>query len=101
LWAREERVPRILRPNRHEVKGGRRRLNNEELYNLYSSPNINKGNKLRKTRWAGYVTRMGLVRNAYKILIGRYEGKRLLWRIRRIGEDNIKMGINVIGRGLE
>jgi hypothetical protein len=59
------------------VAGGWRRLHNEELHNLYSSPNI-RMIKARRMRWAGHVTRIGEMRNAYKILIVKPEGKRPL-----------------------
>jgi hypothetical protein len=50
---------RIFRPKRDEVTGGRRKLHNEELHNLYSSPSIIRMIKSRGMRWAGHVTRMG------------------------------------------
>jgi hypothetical protein len=50
---------RIVGPKRDEVKGDWRKLHNEELHNLYSSPNIIRMIKLRSMRWAGHVARMG------------------------------------------
>jgi hypothetical protein len=50
---------RIFGPKRDEVTGGWRKLRNEELHNLYSSPSIIKMIKSRRTRWAGHVARMG------------------------------------------
>jgi hypothetical protein len=73
------------------------KLNNEELHYLYSSPNIITMMKSRRMRWAGHVTRMGEKRNAYKILIGKPEGKRSLGRQRRRWVDNIKMDLREIG----
>jgi hypothetical protein len=55
---------RIFGPKRNEVKGGWRKRHNEELHNLYSSPNTIRMNKSRGARWAGYVTRMGERKNA-------------------------------------
>jgi hypothetical protein len=68
---------RVLRrrfePKRDEVTGDWRKLHNEELHNLYSSPNIIRMIKSRRMRWAGHVARMGETRNAYRILVGQPE----------------------------
>jgi hypothetical protein len=64
---------RIFRPKRDEVTGGWRKLHNEELHGLYSSPSIVRVIKARKMRWAGHVSLMGEVRCAYNILVGRPE----------------------------
>jgi len=61
---------RIFWPNRDEVKREWRKLQNEELNDLYSSPNIVRVMKSRRMRWAGYVTRMGERRGVYRILVG-------------------------------
>jgi hypothetical protein len=90
----QNRVLRIFGPKRKEVPGGWRRLYNEELHNLYSSPNIIRVINLRI--WAGYVAFMGKVRNAYKILIGKPEGKRLHGRPRCRWKDNVKLGLREI-----
>jgi hypothetical protein len=66
---------RIFGPKRDEVTGGWRKLNNEELHGLYSSPSIVRVIKARKVRWAGHVARMGEVRGAYNILVGKPEGR--------------------------
>jgi hypothetical protein len=63
---------RIFGPKRDEVAGGWRKLHNEELHNLYSSPSIIRMIKLRRMRWAGHAARMGVRRNAYRILVGQY-----------------------------
>jgi hypothetical protein len=90
---------RIFRPKRDEVTGGRRKLHDEELHGLYSSPSIIRVIKARRVRWAGYVARMGEVRGAYNILVGRPEGRRPLGRPRSRWEDNIKMDLREIGFG--
>jgi hypothetical protein len=70
---------RIFGPNRDEVTGGWRKLHNEELHNLYSSPSTITIIKSRRMRWAGHIARIGAKRNAYRILMG----KRPLGRPRR------------------
>jgi hypothetical protein len=65
------------------LKVGWRKLHNEELQNLYSSPNIIRVVKTKRLKWAGHAERMGEMRYAYKILVGRPEGKRLFERSRR------------------
>jgi hypothetical protein len=91
---------RIFAPKRDEVTGEWRKLHNEELHNLYSSPNIIRMIKSRRMRWAGHVARMGEKRNAYRILVGKPEGRRPLgrqdqdvggWKIdlREIGWDSM------------
>jgi hypothetical protein len=62
---------RIFGPMRDEMAGGWRRLHNEELHNLYTSPNIISMTKTRRMRWVGQVAHMGEVRNAYKTSIGK------------------------------
>jgi hypothetical protein len=58
---------RIFVSKREEVAGGWRRQHNEELHNLYASPNVIKVIKSNRMRWMGYVARMGEMRNSYKI----------------------------------
>jgi hypothetical protein len=82
---------RIFGPKRDGVTGGWRKLDNEELHNLYSSPSIIRIIKSRRMRWAGHVTRMGENRNVYSLLAGKPEGKRPLGRPRCRWIDNIKM----------
>jgi hypothetical protein len=74
---------RIFGPKRDEVTGERRKLHNEELRILYSSPNIIRHIKSRRMRWARHVARMGEERNVYRVLMGKPEGKRPLGRPRR------------------
>ena len=73
---------RIFGPRREEVTGEWRRLHNEELNYLYSSPNIVRVIKSRRMRWAGHVARMGEEMGAYRVLVGKTEGKRPLGRPR-------------------
>jgi hypothetical protein len=82
---------RIFGPRRDEMVGGWIKLHNEELHNLYSSPNIIRMIKSRRMRSEGHVTRAGEKRNAYRVLAGKPEGQRLLGRPIRRWEDNIKM----------
>jgi hypothetical protein len=88
---------RISGPYRVEVTGGWRKLHNEELHNLYSSPSIIRIIKSRKMRWAGHVARMGEKRNVYRLLVGKPEVKRPLGRPRRRLIDNIKVDLLKIG----
>ena len=67
---------------------------------LYSSPNIVRLIKSRRMRWAGHVARMEEGRVVLKVLVGKPEGKRPLGRPRRRWEDNIKMDLQKVGRGL-
>jgi hypothetical protein len=89
----------LVGPKRDEVTGGWRKLHNEELHGLYSSPSIVRVIKARRMRWAGHVARMGEVRSAYNILVGRPEGRRPLGRPRRRWEDNIKIDFREIWFG--
>jgi hypothetical protein len=66
---------RIFGLQREEVTGGWRKLHNEELHNLYSSPSIIRTLKSRRTRWVGQVARMGEMWNVYRMLVGKPEGK--------------------------
>jgi hypothetical protein len=96
----ENRVlKRIFGPKRDEATGDWRRLYNEELNNLYSSPNIIRVIKSRRLRLAGHVARTGEERGAYRILVGRPDGRRPLGRPRCRWEDNIKMDIRKVGWG--
>jgi hypothetical protein len=90
-------VLRIFRPKRDEVTGEWRKLHNEELHDLYSSPSIIKIIKSRRMRWAGHVARMGAKRNACRLLVGKLERKRPLRRPRRRWLDNIRMDLAEVG----
>jgi hypothetical protein len=75
------------------VIGGCRKLHNEELHNIYSSPSTIRMIKLRRMRWAGHVGRMRKKRNAYRILVGKPDVKRPLRKPRRKWVDHIKMDL--------
>jgi hypothetical protein len=93
----ENRVlKRIFGPKRDEVTGGWRKLHNEELRDLYSSPSIIKIIKSRRMRWAGHIARMGEKRHAYRLLVGKPEGKRPIGRPRRRWVDNIRMNLGEV-----
>jgi hypothetical protein len=81
------------------VTGGWRKLHNEELHDLYSSPSIIRIIESRRMRWAVHVARMGEKINAYRLLLGKPEGKKPLGRPRRRWVDYIKMVLLDIGCG--
>jgi hypothetical protein len=76
-----------------------RKLNNGELHNLYSSPNIIRQITSREMRWVGHVASMGHERKVYEVLMRRSEGKRPLERPRRRWEDGMKMDLGEIDWG--
>jgi hypothetical protein len=76
-----------------------RKLNKEELHDLYPSPSIISIIKLRRMRWAGHVSRMVEKRNAYRLLVGNPEGRRPLRRPRRRWLANIRMDLVEVGWG--
>ena len=84
---------RIFGPKRDEVTGEWKKQNNEELNDLYSTPNIIWVIKSKRIIWAGHIGRMGERRVIYRFLVGKPEGKRPLGRPRRKWEDNIKMDL--------
>jgi hypothetical protein len=79
------------------VTGGWGKLHNEELHNLYSLPSIIRMIMSRRMSWAGHVAHLGEKRNAYRICVGKPEGKRSLGRHRCRWEDNINMDLREIG----
>jgi hypothetical protein len=88
----ENRVQRrIFESKRDGVTGEWRKLHNEELHDLYSSPSISRIIKLRRIRWAGHVAQMGKNRNVYRLLVGKPEGRRPLGRTRHRRTDTIKI----------
>jgi hypothetical protein len=98
LRVSENRVlRRIFGPRRDEVTGEWRKLYNEELNNLYSSPNIVRVIKSRRMRWVGHVARMGEERGVYRVVVGKPEGRRPLGRFSRSWENNIKMDLREVG----
>jgi hypothetical protein len=90
---------RIFGPKRDEVTGEWRKLHNEELHNLYSSPDIIREVKSRRMRWAGHVVCMGEERKVYKVLVGKPQGKRPLGRPRCRWENGIRMDLRETGLG--
>jgi len=90
---------RIFGTRRDEVTGEWRRLHNEELNDLYSSPNIVRVIKSRRMKWAGHVARMGEERGVHRILVGKPEGRRPLARPRGRWVDNIRIDLQEVGRG--
>jgi len=90
---------RVFGPKRDEVTGEWRRLHNEDLYDLCSSPNIVQVMKSRILRWAGHVAGMGRGEVHTGYLVGKLEGKKQLGRPRRRWEDNIKMDLQEMGCG--
>jgi hypothetical protein len=90
---------RMFGPKRDEMMGGWRKLLNEELREFYSSPSIIRIMKSRRMKWVGHVTRMREKRNAYRLLVGKSEGKRSLGRPRRRWVDNIRMDLGGGGMG--
>jgi len=106
LTLREERklrvfenmvLRRIFGPRREEETGEWGRLHNEEINDLYSSPNIVRMLKSRRMRWAGHVARMGEERVVYRVLVGKPEGNRPLGIPRRRWVDNIRMELQEVG----
>jgi hypothetical protein len=90
----ENRVLGKISGPKREEDGSWRKLHNDELHSLYSSPNIVRVIKSRRMRWAGHCITHGEGRGVYRVLVGRSESKRSLGRPRHMWEDNIKMGLN-------
>jgi len=90
---------RIFGLSRDEVAGEWRRLHNEELNDLYSSPNIVLVIKSKRMRWAGHVARMDQERGVYRVLVGKPVGRRPLGRPRRRWVENIRMDLQEVGCG--
>jgi hypothetical protein len=93
----ENRVLRRIFGPKREEEVSWRKLHNDKLHSLYSSPNIVRVIKSRKMRWAGHVARMEEGRGVYRFLVGRPEGKRPLGRPELRWEDNIKMDLRETG----
>jgi hypothetical protein len=90
---------RIFGPRRDEVTREWRKLHNEEVNNLYSSPNIVRVIKSRRMRWAGHVAHIGEKSGVYRVLVAKPERKRPFGRPMRSWEDNIKMDLREVGCG--
>jgi hypothetical protein len=90
---------RIFGSKRDGVTGEWRKLHNEELYDLYCSPNILRVIKPRRMRWAGYIAWIGEERGVFRVLVGKPEGMRPLGRPRRGREDNIRTDLQEMGCG--
>ena len=90
-------LKRIFGSKRDEVTGEWRRLHNKELYAVYSSSSIIRVIKSRRPRWAVHVTRMGDKKGAYRVSVGKPEGRRPLEIPRRRWKDTIKMDLRDVG----
>jgi hypothetical protein len=93
----ENRVLRRIFGPKREEGGSLRKLHNDELHRLYSSPNIFRVIKSRSLRWVVHVDRMENRRGVYRVLVGKPEGKRPLGRPRRRWENNIKLDLTEVG----
>ena len=106
LTLREERrlrlfenrvLRRIFGPKMNEVTREWRKLHNEELNDLYCSPDIVRVIKSRRIKSVWHVARVWERRGVYRVLVGKPEGKRPLGRPRRRWEENIKMDLQGVG----
>jgi hypothetical protein len=89
---------RIFGPKRDEGMGEWKRIHNKELNALYSSPNIIQAITSRKMRWGGNVACMSNRKGgAYRVLVGRLDGKRPLRRPKSKWENNIKIDLQEVG----
>ena len=88
---------KIFGAKKDEITGEWRKFHNSELRALYSSHNIISNFKSRRLRWAKHVACMEQSRNAYRVLVGKLEGKRPLGRPRHRWKDNIKMDLREMG----
>jgi hypothetical protein len=97
----EERRLRVFenRPKGDDVRGDWRKLYNKGLNLLNASPNIVRMIKWKRMRWDGNVACMWARRGAYRLLVGKPEGKRPLARPRHGWEDNIKIDLHEVGWG--
>jgi len=92
-------LKRICGPRRDEVTGEWRRFHNEELNDLYCSPNVVRVIKSRRMRWAEHVACMVEERGVYRVLVGKPEGRRPLGRPRCRWVDNIRMDLQEVRCG--
>jgi hypothetical protein len=73
---------RIFGPKKDEVTGEWRKLQNEELHNFYSSPDIIRQIRSRRIRWVGHVPCIGEERKVCRVFMGKHKGRRPLRRLR-------------------
>ena len=93
----EYRVPRkMFMSMTYEVTGESRRLHNEELYNLYSSPNIIRLIKSRIIKWAGHVARIRNRRGAYRIFLEKPDGRTPRERPRLRWDSSIEVDLQEV-----
>jgi hypothetical protein len=90
---------KIFGPKKEDVTAEWRRLHNEELNDLYSSPNIIRVIKSRRMRWLGHVACMGERKGGYRVVVRTSEGNRPLGRPRCRGENNVRMDLQAVGYG--
>jgi hypothetical protein len=90
---------RIIGPKSDEVTGTGRKLHNEELRDLYSSPTLVRVMKSRRLKWTGHVAHMRKRIGIYRVLVEKPEGNRPLGRPRRRWEDHIRMDLQEVGCG--
>ena len=90
---------RMFGPKRDEVSREWRKLHNEELNDLYCSPNVVWVIKSRRMRWVGHVVRMGERKGLCRVLVGKPKGKRPLGGTMHRLEDNIKRYLQEVGCG--
>jgi len=91
---------KIFGPKWEDVTGEWTKLYNDELNNLYSSPNIVRVIISRKKIWEGHVARMGEGTGVYRVLVRKPEGKKPLGKLRRRWDNNVKMDLQEVGCGL-
>ena len=91
---------RILGPRRNKVTGEWRKLYNEDLNDLYSSPNIVRVIKSGRKMWVVHEEHMGEIGGVFRVLVGNSEGKRPLGRLGRRWEDNITLDLQEVECGL-
>jgi hypothetical protein len=93
----EKRALRRIFGTERKEERSRRKLNNDELHNMYSSSNNVREIKSRRMRWAGHMASIGEGRGVYRLLVRKPERKRPLGRSRRRWEDNSKMDLRERG----
>jgi hypothetical protein len=98
-WFENRVLGRIFGSKKDEVTSEWRKLHNQELNDLYCSPNIVRVIKSRRMWWAGHVTRVGERRGAYRVVLGKREWKGTFGEIRRRREDNIELDLQELGCG--